>query len=123
MFVTVREHLYFLYDKTIEKFYVLKIKLKYFISLTWNLLVHDRGRGPLHFINMDADGNVGLQAAFLAVPMSSIGIYMLMHSRVKMSCADSKSKQKLTKIQLLIWMCDFKADGIVHQTGIFRNRF
>lgn len=73
----MRQPLYFLYDKTIEKFYVLKFKLKHFISLTWNLLVHERGWGPLHFINMDADGNVGLQAAFLAVLTFSLGISML----------------------------------------------
>lgn len=38
MYVIVREHLYFLYDKGIEEFYVLKFKLKDFISLTWYLL-------------------------------------------------------------------------------------
>lgn len=38
MYVTVREHLYFLYDESIEEFYVLKFQLKDFISLTWYLL-------------------------------------------------------------------------------------
>lgn len=38
MYVTVREHLYFLYDESIEEFCVLQFQLKDFISLMRYLL-------------------------------------------------------------------------------------